>query len=148
MGRKYGLFINGLCNSYDELCKCIVSARKDLNNHELKIEVNRYLGTCLHWLMNAWERVDKTQVDDGHIAYMDLFRYANNALKHDTLLVELHDRVGGFSFPMTWPMIIPEISYVWVGLELNNKRFIKQFIITKNPSKGKTYFLLWVVQRK
>lgn len=79
------MFGHALHKSYDELYFAIVIAKNNLNNDEIKIDVNYRLGTCLHWMMDLWERVednDEIQISQEHKTLFSAFRYANNELKH------------------------------------------------------------------
>ncbi len=46
--------------SYSEMEKIIKVAEEDLNNEELKKEVNYRVGTFLHWLLDYYEYIEKT----------------------------------------------------------------------------------------
>lgn len=66
-------------------------------------------GTCLHWILDYAERLDITEEDKKIIS---AFRFANNSLKHDRTLLEITKQTGGISFPITFPLSIPEKRFV------------------------------------
>ena len=45
--------------SFEEMQSVIKLAETDLNNDELKKEVNYRVGTFLHWLLDYYERLEK-----------------------------------------------------------------------------------------
>lgn len=51
-------------------------------------------------------------------------RYANNKLKHDPTVIQIYERTGGFSFPITFPLSIEKIEFKWgkIDVEKNPKR--------------------------
>lgn len=119
-----------LRKSYDELCSVVNISKNDLNNDELKKDVNYRLGTCLHWMMDLWERVEsdeEIQILQEHKVLFSAFRYANNELKHGRTLVTLYQRTGGFSFPISFPLEIPSITFRWAEIDLSASRYENQF---------------------
>ncbi len=46
-------------------------------------------------------------------------KYANNMLKHDPTIISNITSAGGMQFPMTFPLVIPEIEIVWKWQDLN-----------------------------
>jgi len=124
------MFTFALQNSFEELKVSITCAERDLHNDELKKEVNYRLGTYLHWMMNLWERIEKNeviQIAQEHKSLISAFRYANNELKHGKSLVTLYQRTGGFSFPISFPLVIEAIAFKWAKLEMSNKGHESQF---------------------
>lgn len=53
--RKYvTMFQYAIEKSYDEMCLVFKLAKEDLNNDELKKEMNFRIGTFLHWLLDYY----------------------------------------------------------------------------------------------
>ena len=98
-----------------ELEEVLAMAKKDLNNPDLKNELSYRLGSCLHWIMDYQERVKTSfnDIPDEVISYFSALGYANNQLKHEVTLTRLYQRTGGFSFPISFPLVIPGIRFVW-----------------------------------
>ena len=46
-------------------------------------------------------------------------KYANNMLKHDPTIISHITSSGGMHFPMSFPLVIPEIEIVWKWQDLN-----------------------------
>ena len=125
------MFTLALQKSFDELITIIEKATSDLNNNELKTEVNYRLGTYLHWMMDFWERIEGDSIHSitqEHKSLCSAFRYANNELKHGKNLVTLYQRTGGFSFPIRFPLTIERIEFKWAVLELSKKSYESQFL--------------------
>ena len=55
-----------LKKSFEEMQTVIKLAEKDLNNDNLKKEVNYRVGTFLHWLIDYYEWLEKTYVGSGY----------------------------------------------------------------------------------
>lgn len=125
------MFTHALKKSFEELLATINSAKTDLNNDELKTDVNFRLGTYLHWMMDCWERIEDnstTPITQEHKALFSAFRYANNELKHGENLISLYKRTGGVSFPgFSFPMIIESIEFKWAVLDISEKGHANQF---------------------
>ncbi len=106
-------------------------AEKDLNNDNLKKEVNYRVGTFLHWLIDYYEWLEKTYVgsiDKSDIAFFSGLRYANNKLKHDPTVIQIYERTGGVSFPVTFPLVIEKIEFKWGKIDLEeNPKYQKQY---------------------
>jgi hypothetical protein len=124
------MFTFAMQNSFEELRATIVNATNDLNNDNLKTEVNFRLGTYLHWMMDFWERIERNdaiQITREHKSFFSAFRYANNELKHGKNLVTLYKRTGGASFPIFFPFVIERIDFKWATLKLSEKSYESQF---------------------
>ena len=46
-------------------------------------------------------------------------KYANNMLKHDPTIISHIESDGGMTFPMHFPLVIPEIDIVWKWQDLS-----------------------------
>jgi hypothetical protein len=58
------LFAYALNKSFAELCSSVNLAKQNLNDDDLKREVYFRLGSCLHWLMDGVERIEKNSEYD------------------------------------------------------------------------------------
>lgn len=119
-----------LSKSFEEMKAVIEIAENDLNNEELKKEVNYRIGNFLHSLFDYYERIEKQagiQIDRLDIKFFSGLRYANNKLKHDPSVLQVYQRTGGFSFPMSFPLSIETIVFRWNDIvEEKNPKYIKQ----------------------
>lgn len=118
-----------LLQSYEEMKTILVNAKNDLNNDELKKAVNYRVGTFLHWLIDSYERLEQlTDVDKDDKSFFSGLRYANNKLKHDINTINIYQRTGGFSFPISFPLTIPAIEFKWCVYESEtNEKYKNQF---------------------
>lgn len=118
-----------LRKSYEEMKAALADAENDLNNDDLKKEVNYRVGTFLHWLIDSYERLEQLVVvskDDK--SFFSGLRYANNKLKHDINTIKIYQRTGGFSFPISFPLDIPAIEFKWCVYDSEaNGKHINQF---------------------
>lgn len=98
----------------------INAATSDLNNEELKKDVNYRVGTFLHWLFDTYEylqSIGENPLSQNEKAFFSGLRYANNKLKHDVNVIQLYERKGGFSFPMHFPFASEIITFRWTEIE-------------------------------
>ncbi len=109
------LFERALRSSYREFVSAYELVIEDHNNTELRKDLDFKLGSVLHWIINYWERIERTygNLPADTVAYLNAFKYANNQLKHNVALTELHQISGGFSFPISFPLTILPITYIW-----------------------------------
>lgn len=123
------MFEYALSRSYEEMKFALSSALYDLNNEELKKEVNYRVGSFLHWSIDYYERLEKgANICADHKSFFSGLRYANNKLKHDLNSIQVYQRTGGFSFPLSFPFSIPSIEYKWYAFQYEpNKKYINQF---------------------
>lgn len=118
-----------LDKSFEEMQITIEHAEQDLNNDKLKKEVNYRVGTFLHWLLDNYEWIEKTHTvcfEKEEKAFFSGLRYANNKLKHDTNVIQLYERDGGFSFPISFPFSSEIITFKWINIEEKDNRYKKQ----------------------
>lgn len=122
------MFIYGINKSFDELKEVLEKANADLNDEKLKKEVNFRLGTFLHWIVDCYDRLPREEIGQQERSFFSGLKYANNKLKHDPSIVKMCQRTGGFSFPMEFPLCIPEIAFCWGDIPFeNNKKYQAQF---------------------
>lgn len=109
------MFERALRSSYREFIDAYEHVKTDHNNAELRKDLDFKLGSVLHWIIDCWERVktESNNINAETIAYFSALKYANNQLKHNVTLTELHQISGGISFPISFPLTIPPIRYVW-----------------------------------
>jgi hypothetical protein len=134
------MFAFAMQKSFEELSATIANATNDLNDANLKEEVNLRLGTYIHWMMDYWERIeksDKVKITEDHKSLFSAFRYANNELKHGKNLVTLYQRTGGLSFPFSFPISFERIEFKWATLELSKKARLSQFANYQSYLDGK-----------
>ena len=116
------LFKYSLEKSFNELCS---SVKADSKNPVSMQEIQFRLGTCLHWMINSWERIKQTSNinrSDDHNSYFSALEYANNQLKHSVKLVELSQTaVKGHTFPMRFPCRLGTIFFKWAELKPNKR---------------------------
>lgn len=120
-----------LNKSFEEMQAVIKLAESDLNNDELKKEVNYRVGTFLHWLLDYYEWLEKTQkgkLNKNDISFFSGLRYANNKLKHDPDVIQIYERTGGFSFPIIFPLSIEKIEFKWGRIHAGeNSKYQNQY---------------------
>lgn len=94
--------------------------KTDINNilnqptytEEDKNRIFNSVGCCLHFILDYAERkTEYLNKDDKEI--LDAFKYANNGLKHGIEIKEITEHVGGISFPIEFPLSMPERKIVW-----------------------------------
>lgn len=116
-----------LRRSFEEMKATLLAAKNNLNDNDIKEEVNYRVGTFLHWLIDNYERLEKVKgvnkINDDIKSFFSGLRYANNKLKHDSDTINIYHRTGGFSFPFSFPLSIPEILFKWrvYDNEINEK---------------------------
>ena len=91
------------------------------------------VGSCLHHILDYAER---SWVDEKGRSLISAFRFANNSLKHNIQVVEITKHEGGFSFPITFPLVMPEREIVWrieaSGKFENQEENYKKYLDGKN----------------
>ncbi len=70
--------------------------------------VEAYLAATIHALMDY---ADKYLDSKSEIILA--CKYANNTLKHNELLITHEEIIGGFSFPISFPIKMEKIQVVW-----------------------------------
>lgn len=127
-------FLYAMQESYEEMKKEIKSILAQ--NMYSEAERNRifYLvGSCLHHILDYAER---SWVDEKDQALLSAFRFANNSLKHNIQIVEITKHEGGFTFPITFPLVMPEREIVWrieaSGKFENQEENYKKYLDGKN----------------
>lgn len=133
------MFEYALKKSYEEMKSVLSVASNDLNNEELKKEVNYRVGSFLHWIMDCNERLEKTNIRQEDKSFFSGLRYANNKLKHDPNTIQVYHRTGGVFFPLAFPKFIPQIEFKWYAFQSElNVKYKNQFknyklYISNNP---------------
>jgi len=133
------LFQQGIDSSMFEFEKTLDLAKKDLNNPELQIELNFRLGTLLHWIMSYWERARKSHqnIPDEVESFFSALCFANNQMKHEPTLTRFAQRTGGLCFPITFPLTIPAIRFIWHPDSSETNRYVNQRNNFKNYLENK-----------
>lgn len=70
--------------------------------------INAFLTASIHSLIDYTDRYF-----DSEDAEIMACKYVNNTLKHNDVLVTHSKPVGGFTFPITYPIVIPKIEVLW-----------------------------------
>lgn len=103
-----------------------------------EVERNRLfyaVGTCLHCILDLAERCDFCETDKKRVS---AFRHANNTLKHSLAVREIAKMQGGITFPIHFPLVIPQKEVVWsVGI-LDNPKYENQYRNYKEILEGKS----------
>ena len=105
-------------NNYSNLEIAVKEACKDLNSPEKKQAVFDSLNNTIHSLLDYWERIKKKgKIYEETKKKMRAFAYVNNKLKHEYSLISVEVRKGGFSFPISFPLVVEKVRYEWADLE-------------------------------
>jgi len=133
-------FLNAFNVSTDRLFSLLVECEKDLNNPKLNSELFAAVVSSAHSLLDCWERRDiKKSLDPTEVNIMNAFRFANNQIKHNINLIEVHKRTGGISFPMVFPLVIPQIQFMWTHIDRPvEEEFVSKWQIYCDNLEGKT----------
>lgn len=110
------MLLYSMNRAYDELATVI----NDVNASEQ--EVYFRLGSCLHWLVDCYDRVKDIGIEDQDQKIFQAVRGANNAQKHVRQLYKLH-RVSASGYPRRYSRHYG-IKYLWEDMEsvpLRNK---------------------------
>lgn len=118
-----------LHQSFVEMKLTLSKAKNNPNNEELKKEVNYRVGTFLHWLIDAYERIESSSaVAQFDKSFFSGLRYANNKLKHDLNIIKVYQQTGGFSFPISFPFSSPITEYkCCIYEDETNEKYKKQY---------------------
>ena len=132
MNQNKLLLDHAISRSFTELKDSVRNAEKNLNESLLQMDVNYRLGTFLHWVLDYNEWITKNYNNTFNNEEQHFFsglRYANNKLKHAPDIIKMYDRTGGFSFPISFPMRIEEITFRWVklGYEEESDKYENQY---------------------
>ncbi len=117
------MFEYAIQTSFLEMEDVIAKAKNNLNSDILKKEVNYRVGTFIHWVLDYFERIEKSEhivLDEQTKSFFSGLRYANNKLKHDIEFIKCYERTGGFSFPITFPLIIESVEFKFVDFPRDN----------------------------
>ncbi|MBU3227372.1 hypothetical protein [Clostridium algidicarnis] len=111
------MFRYAVNKSFEEMKSVIIVAENNLNNNQLKKEVNYRIGTFLHWIFDYYDRIEKyvgkENIDKHDKKFFSGLRYANNKLKHDSSIIQIYQRTGGSLFPISFPLYIESIAFRW-----------------------------------
>lgn len=128
-------FLYSMKFSFEEMCSEIhrildMTVYTDKEKREIFFAV----GTCLHWILDYAERIVVREQDKEIIS---AFRYANNSLKHSIEVKRITEEVGGFEFPIEFPLEIPEREVIWSIIDDGDKRWENQRKNYKKLLEGK-----------
>lgn len=142
------MFRQGVDNSKLELEKTYDLLMRDFNNKVLQAELDFRLGTMIHWIMAYWERARRTypEIPDDTNSLFSAFSFANNQMKHEVKLTKLTQISGGFSFPISFPLSIPPIEFIWhlnsenqtgfENQEANYKKHLENRVVMETITKA------------
>lgn len=104
-------FLYAMTNSFDQMEKEVyrilnMSQYTEKESNEVFIVVS----SCLHSILDYVERIELKEKDKSLIS---AFRYANNSLKHCIEVKTLTAPGGGSTFPIYFPLTIPNKRIVW-----------------------------------
>lgn len=104
-------FIFAIKLSFDDLNKVVDEVlNQTIYSEEERRSLFYAVGTCMHWILDYADRVI---ISEEYVPYISAFRYINNGLKHCTEVYEITTDEGGLSFPVEFPLEIPEREIVW-----------------------------------
>lgn len=101
--------------AYDKLKKSI--------NDKIEPDIYASIGELLLWVLTTdeWHSVhnngynDRKKFDEeGQILFG--LKHAYNLMKHNMNFYKIHREEGGISFPISFPLVIPEMKVVWESL--------------------------------
>lgn len=125
-----------LGKAYQRLKKAI-----DLNHDE---EIYSATGEMLLWVMttNEWHlkhnkeyRHNRNNSDSGRILFGLLHAY--NSMKHNMIFVKIHEKEGGFTLPISFPLSAPPITVHWISAEKVNEGYENQVDNYKKYVEGR-----------
>ncbi len=111
------MFEYAIQTSFLEMKDVIAKAKNNLNSDILKKEVNYRVGIFIHWVLDYFERIEKSEhivLDEETKSFFSGLRYVNNKLKHDIEFIQCYERTGGFSFPISFPLEIESVEFKFV----------------------------------
>lgn len=104
-------FIYAMNKSFEKMKQVVNTIlSKSKYDEEERQELFFYIGTCIHWILDYAERIEINESDK---QYISAFRYINNSLKHAFEVKEISSHRGGITFPIEFPLEIPEKQIVW-----------------------------------
>jgi hypothetical protein len=104
-----------------------------------KIEVEYRLRNFVHALINFWERTEKkSSVNKNDKRLFSAFKHANNRIKHEISLLDMHKVEGGVEFPIQFPLMVLPLTFNWIVDDLPIKpKFENQLKRYKELLQGK-----------
>ena len=104
-------FIYAINKSFEEMKKVVNTIlNKSKYEEEERQKLFFCIGTCIHWILDYAERIEINESDK---QYISAFRYINNSLKHAFEVKEISAYSGGITYPIEFPLEIPEKQIVW-----------------------------------
>lgn len=132
-------YIFSLQASCNELVETINKSCKN-NDNGLQEEIHYRLGTAIHWIMDCWDRIEKTNIikNDEYTCYMRAFRCIANELKHNPNFVCFHIRISDKKYPYTYPYRYGKPIVVWNEIRnMNNPKYANQLAYYKKYIEDK-----------
>ncbi len=106
---------NSIRSSYGKLKKAL-----DTSDDQ---EIYTAIGELLLWVVTTddWHNTNglteykKRKREDDQVKILFGMRHAFNCLKHNMAIFQIHQKEGGFEFPLVFPLEIKEIKVVWMS---------------------------------
>lgn len=113
-------YIYAVNKSFEEM-KQTVSTILNRNEYGEKERQELFfcIGTCIHWILDYAARLEIKEDDK---KYISAFRYINNSLKHAFEVKEISSQRGGITFPLEFPVEIPERQIVWTVADNDGRK--------------------------
>lgn len=102
------MLLYSMNKAYDELVKV-------LNSPDEK-EVYFRFGSCLHWVIDCYDRLPHKREEQEMAWFFEALRGANNCLKHNRMLRKLEKAVGRKTYPSKYPNAYG-VYYLWENIE-------------------------------
>ena len=110
-------YLRCINKSYAEFNDIYELAIKYLNDNDVKFNFIYKTTILIHWLLDV---IDKKQiislVQGNEQEFLRGLRHANNKLKHDSIIHNVTQRTGGFSFPITFPLSVEIVTFKFINL--------------------------------
>lgn len=101
------MLLYSIDKAYDELVEALKRADEK--------EVYFRLGSCLHWIIDCYDRVKGTEIEKQNEEMFRAVKGANNAQKHIRQLYKLHEEKTS-NYPKKYPKHYG-VKYLWRDIE-------------------------------
>ncbi len=95
-------------------------------------KIDAYLTATIHAVIDYSERFW-----DGETEIIKAFKYANNVLKHNKMLISHRKTIGGVHFPIQFPLEFSPIAVIWNYDDKVESRYSEQQKAFENILAGK-----------
>lgn len=104
------MLLYSMNKAYEELSNAMDNA--DTSEQEVYFR----LGSCLHWLIDCYDRLPHEKHAQETMEFFEGLRGANNCLKHNRMLHKFEEAAGGNRYPRKYPYSYTAY-YVWGSIE-------------------------------